>query len=54
MVKKFVRKVMRVGQQSLFINLPVEFVRELKIREKQELVVYKRGSKIIVEDSKKE
>jgi len=33
--------------------VPVDFLRELKWREKQKVVVKKRGNKLIIEDWKK-
>ncbi len=53
MLKKFVRKVTRVGKRSLSINIPMEIVRELGIRERQKLTVRRSGSKIIIEDWEK-
>ncbi|MDA1334747.1 MAG: hypothetical protein O2794_01870 [bacterium] len=51
-MEKHVRKVIRVGKRSLTINIPAEIVKELKIRERQKLVLTRRGKKIIVEDWK--
>lgn len=39
MEQKYVRKVTRVGKRSLSIVIPSEIASELKIREKQKLVV---------------
>ena len=48
-----VRKLSRVGGgRSISVTLPVEFIRELKWREKQKVVVTKRGNKLIIEDWK--
>jgi bifunctional DNA-binding transcriptional regulator/antitoxin component of YhaV-PrlF toxin-antitoxin module len=52
-MKKYIRKVTRSGKRSLFINIPAEIVDELKIRERQKLVVKRSGKKIIIEDWKK-
>jgi bifunctional DNA-binding transcriptional regulator/antitoxin component of YhaV-PrlF toxin-antitoxin module len=52
-MKKYIRKVTRSGKRSLFINIPAEIVDELKIRERQKLVVKRSGEKIMVEDWKK-
>lgn len=52
-MKKYIRKVTRAGQRSLFINIPAEIVDELKIRERQKLLVKRSGKKIVVEDWKK-
>lgn len=49
-VKKYVRKVTRVGKRSLSIVIPADIVEELGIRERQKLTLIRRGSKIVVED----
>ncbi len=48
-----IRKLTKVGKQSIAVTLPIEIVRELKWREKQKVVVKKYGSKIVIEDWKK-
>ncbi len=48
-----IRKLTKVGKQSIAVTIPIEIVRKLKWREKQKVVVKKRGSKIIIEDWKK-
>jgi hypothetical protein len=46
-----IRKLTKIsGGSSYAITLPIEFVRELKWRERQKLVVRKSGKKLIVED----
>ena len=52
MIKKFIRKVTRVGRRSLSIVIPSEIVSELKIRERQKLTIRRSGEKIIIEDWK--
>jgi len=52
MERKYVRKVTRVGKRSLSVVIPSEIVDELKIRERQKLVIRRKGKKIIVEDWK--
>jgi len=52
-MSKYIRKVTRVGKRSLSVVIPAEIVKELKIREKQKLVLKKSGKKIIIEDWKK-
>ena len=52
-MKKYIRKVTRVGKRSLSVVIPAEIIKELKIREKQKLVVRRSGKKIIIEDWKK-
>lgn len=53
-MKKYIRKVTRVGRRSLSVVIPADIVDELKIREKQKLTLRRSGSKIIVEDWQKE
>ncbi len=50
---KNIRKISRIGSSSLGVTIPVDFLRELKWREKQKVVIKKRGSKITIEDWKK-
>lgn len=50
---KFIRKITRVGKNSLSIVIPKEIVDELKIRERQKMKVWKYGKRIIIEDWKK-
>jgi antitoxin component of MazEF toxin-antitoxin module len=52
MIKKYIRKVTRVGKRSLSVVIPAEIVDELKIREKQKLTLRRSGEKIIIEDWK--
>jgi len=52
MEQKYVRKVTRVGKRSLSIVIPSELVSELKIREKQKMVIKKSGKKLVIEDWK--
>ena len=47
-----VRKIVKNGRASYYINLPKDIVRELKWRERQKLVVRREGERIIVEDWK--
>lgn len=51
-MKKYIRKVARVGKRSLSVVIPAEIVDELNIREKQKLNIHKSGKKIILEDWK--
>ena len=50
--EKHIRKVYKKGA-SYALTLPIEIIRELKIREGQKLVVRKRGKGILIEDWKK-
>jgi len=50
--KTYIRKATRAGKRSLYINIPADIVRELKIRERQKLVVKRVGKRISIEDWK--
>ncbi len=52
LAEKDVRKLTRLGKSSLAITLPKEFLTVLGWREKQKVVVKRRGQTIIVEDWK--
>lgn len=45
-----IRKLTKVGRQSMAVTLPIEMVRKLKWREKQKVIVKKSGKKLIFED----
>ena len=45
------RKLFRVGRgHTMAVTLPIELVRELKWREKQKVVITKRGDTLIIKD----
>lgn len=44
-----IRKLIR-NQRSLLVTLPIEFVRELKWRERQRVTVTKRGKELVIKD----
>jgi len=46
------RKLVRTGG-SLVVSIPAEIIRELKWREKQKVVVKKRGKGVVVKDWEK-
>jgi antitoxin component of MazEF toxin-antitoxin module len=48
-----VRKITKVGKQSLAVTIPIELVRELKWKERQKVVVLKKGKSLIIKDWKK-
>lgn len=50
---KNIRKLTKVGKQSIAVTIPIEFVRELGWREKQNVTVKKQGKKLVIEDWKK-
>ena len=51
---KEVRKIVKNGRGSYYINIPKELMRELRWRERQKLTVRKSGGKLVVEDWKEE
>lgn len=53
MEDKNIRKLTKVGKQSIAVTIPIEIFRALGWREKQKVVVKKSGSKLIIEDWKK-
>jgi len=49
-----IRKLTRTGSgKSISVTLPIEIVRELKWRDKQKVVLTKRGDGILITDWKK-
>lgn len=50
---KNVRKIVKNGRESYYINIPKEYMRELGWRERQKLTVKLVNKKLIVEDWKK-
>ncbi len=52
MEEKNIRKVYKKGA-SYALTLPIEIIRELKIRSGQKMVVKKRGKGILITDWKK-
>ena len=48
-----VRKLTKLGGQSLAVTLPIEFIRELGWKEKQKVVVKVERKRIIIADWKK-
>ena len=48
-----IRKLSKVGNKSIAVTLPIELVRELGWKERQKVVVTKRGKGIVVGDWKK-
>ncbi|MDP2648506.1 MAG: hypothetical protein U1D26_00565 [Patescibacteria group bacterium] len=49
-----IRKLTRTGRGgSISLTLPIEYVRKLRWRDKQKVVVRKRGKKLVIEDWKK-
>ena len=53
MKEKNIRKIVKNGRGSYYINIPIDLLRELKWKERQKLVVKKRGKGIEIVDWKK-
>jgi len=45
-----IRKLTKVGKQSLCVVLPIEMIRKLKWKEKQKVVISLRGKTITIKD----
>lgn len=50
---KNIRKLARIGNKSIGLTLPIDFVRKLKWREKQKVVIKKVGKRLIISDWEK-
>ena len=48
-----IRKLTKLGSTSLVVSIPIEMIRELKWKEKQKVVVEKKGETIIIKDWEK-
>ncbi len=48
-----VRKLTKVGKQSIAVTIPIEIVRELKWREKQKVTVKRVRGGVLIKDWKK-
>lgn len=53
MAQEEIRKVVKNGRNSYYVNLPKPIVKALRIKERQKLVVGRRGKTIIIKDWKK-
>ena len=51
-INRNIRKITKVGRTSLTVTLPRELVAELKWKEKQKVIVKRKGSKLIISDWK--
>ncbi len=49
-MKKYTRKVTRVGKRSLSVVIPAEIVAELNIRERQKVTIHRVGKKVVIQD----
>jgi antitoxin component of MazEF toxin-antitoxin module len=51
LTERHIRKISKVGGgRSISVTLPIEFIRELGWREKQKVVVKKKGKTLVIED----
>jgi len=48
-----VRKIVKNGRGSYYVNIPKEVFKDLRWKERQKVVVKKVGKKIVIEDWKK-
>jgi len=49
-MEKYIRKIVKNGRNSYYINIPKKIMKEFRWQERQKLVVTQRGKKITVED----
>ncbi|MBU1032320.1 AbrB/MazE/SpoVT family DNA-binding domain-containing protein [Patescibacteria group bacterium] len=52
-MNKEIRKIVKNGRGSYYVNIPKEMMKELRFKEKQKVTVRQSGKKIIIEDWKK-
>lgn len=52
-MEKNIRKIVKNGRESYYINLPKDLVRELGWRERQKLTIKRVGKHLRIEDWKK-
>ena len=45
-----IRKLLKQGNGSVTVTLPIEYIRELKWKDGQKVVVKKTGNKLTIED----
>jgi len=48
-----IRKLTKLGGASYGVTIPIEYIRDLRWKEKQKVVVKKKGNIIIISDWKK-
>lgn len=52
LVNRNIRKLTKVGGNTLYVTLPKDLVSELKWKNKQKVIVRKKGTKLIISDWK--
>jgi bifunctional DNA-binding transcriptional regulator/antitoxin component of YhaV-PrlF toxin-antitoxin module len=52
-MEKYIRKIVKNGRNSYYINIPKEIAKELKLKERQKLIITRRGGRISIVDYKK-
>ena len=50
MIKKIIRKIIQNGRGTYYVNIPKVIMNELGWKERQKLVIKRRGKKVIIED----
>lgn len=45
-----IRKLTKIGGASYAVTIPIEIIREMGWKERQKLIVEKKGSKLVVKD----
>jgi len=45
-----IRKLTKAGGKSISVTIPIEIIRELKWKEKQRVVVTKKGNTLMIKD----
>jgi bifunctional DNA-binding transcriptional regulator/antitoxin component of YhaV-PrlF toxin-antitoxin module len=50
MQEKHIRKIVKNGRESFYINIPKEIVKELGWRERQKLTLVRKRKSVVVED----
>jgi len=49
-MEKQIRKIVKNGRNSYYVNIPKEAMKELKWKERQKVLVHRTGPKIVIED----
>jgi len=49
----YIRKIVKNGRESYYVNIPKEIMKEFRWKERQKIVVSKKGKTISIKDWKK-
>ncbi len=52
--RKYIRKVTRVGKRSLSIVIPADITQDMELHERQKMMIYRHGRRIIIEEEEEE